>query len=158
MNSPPHSSTSPKDHDQDAEDWKGLRLSLERPYKDEKGEKLPILYDIEPDGKFIYETSVPCYATRFHVLIRFLPNSRKETLDDRLKSNLHRIFQERGLDFFDNPDKRFIANVDAQKEPKDDVDMEQEDAKDEEGEEVPTKHMTFEELNAMRAELLPQLQ
>ena len=59
MNSPPHPSTSPKDQDQDAEDWKGLKLSLERPYKDERGEKLPILFDIEPDGKFIYETSVP---------------------------------------------------------------------------------------------------
>ena len=91
------------------------------------------------------------------MLILFLPNSRKETLDDRLKSNLHRIFQERGLDFFDNPDKRFIANVDAQKESKEDVDMNQEDAKEDE-EEAPTKYMTFEELNAMRAELLPQLQ
>lgn len=56
----PTTSNSPKDQGQDAQDWKSLKLSLERPYKDDKGEKLATLLDIEPGDKFIYETSVPC--------------------------------------------------------------------------------------------------
>ncbi|KAJ3528511.1 hypothetical protein NMY22_g9384 [Coprinellus aureogranulatus] len=127
-----------KDQDRDREDWRDLKLTLERPYKDDNGQKLPTLLDIEPDGKFIYEA--------------------QESLDDRLKSNLHRIFLERGIDFFDNPDKRFIAKLDAQKNLKEDVDedMEKDVSEEEEGE-MPTKHMTFEELIAMREELMPQL-
>ncbi|KAF5333164.1 hypothetical protein D9611_002473 [Ephemerocybe angulata] len=131
MSPSPVPSQSPNLHD---EEWKDLKLSLERPYKDDAGEKLPTLLDIEADGKFIYES--------------------KETLDDRLKNHLHRIFQERGVDFFDNPDKRFIHKIDAQKDEQ--AEDEDEDASKEEVE-APTKHMTFEELNAMRAELMPQL-
>lgn len=59
--STPIPSNSPKDQELDhAEDWKALKLSLERPYKDDRGERLPTLLDIEQDGKFIYETSVLC--------------------------------------------------------------------------------------------------
>lgn len=43
----------------DEPQWNLLKLALERPYKDEKGEKIPVLFDIEPDGKFIFEPSVP---------------------------------------------------------------------------------------------------
>lgn len=34
--------------------WKKLKLSLERPYKDDNGEPLPELLDITPEGQHIY--------------------------------------------------------------------------------------------------------
>jgi mediator of RNA polymerase II transcription subunit 17 len=39
-------------------DWKKLRLSLERPYKDDNGERIPVLLDITPEGQHIYEPFV----------------------------------------------------------------------------------------------------
>ena len=41
----------------DAPFWKHLRLSLERPYKDDLGNRIPTLYDLTPQGESIYE---PC--------------------------------------------------------------------------------------------------
>lgn len=38
--------------------WKKISLSLERPYKDDHGDSLPILLDITPEGERIYEPSV----------------------------------------------------------------------------------------------------
>lgn|ERR1700722_15969369 len=38
--------------------WKKLRLSLERPYKDDNGNAIPVLFDITPEGKHIYQESV----------------------------------------------------------------------------------------------------
>lgn len=38
-----------------ARDWKQLQLSLERPYKDDNRERIPVLEDITPQGQFIYE-------------------------------------------------------------------------------------------------------
>lgn len=35
-----------------------LKLSLERPYKDDNGDPIPILYDIAADGQYIYEPYV----------------------------------------------------------------------------------------------------
>ena len=49
---------SPKDQQ---DDWKRLKLSLERPYKDDKGEKIRTLLDIEND-KFIYEELVALHC------------------------------------------------------------------------------------------------
>lgn len=34
--------------------WKKLKLSLERPYKDDSGEPIPELLDITPDGQHIF--------------------------------------------------------------------------------------------------------
>lgn len=34
--------------------WKKLKLSLERPYKDDSGEPIPELLDITQDGQHIY--------------------------------------------------------------------------------------------------------
>ena len=34
--------------------WKKLKLSLERPYKDDNGEPIPELLDITADGQHIY--------------------------------------------------------------------------------------------------------
>ena len=35
--------------------WKKLKLSLERPYKDDNGDPIPIVLDITPEGQYIYE-------------------------------------------------------------------------------------------------------
>ena len=59
-----------------------------------------------------------------------------------------RIFQERGIDFFD----RFHNGVE---EPKDDV--VEEKSKDD-AEELRIQPMTFDELFKMRVEIIPQLQ
>ena len=38
--------------------WKMLKLSLERPYKDDNSEPIPVLQDIAADGQYIYEPYV----------------------------------------------------------------------------------------------------
>jgi len=38
--------------------WKNLKLALERPYKDDNGDCIPVLFDISPDGQHIYEPYV----------------------------------------------------------------------------------------------------
>lgn len=39
--------------------WKKIKLSLERPYKDDNGNRIPVLLDLMPDGQHIYEPCVP---------------------------------------------------------------------------------------------------
>jgi mediator of RNA polymerase II transcription subunit 17, fungi type len=39
--------------------WKKLSLSLERPYRDDEGEKIPVLFDITPEGEHVYEPYEP---------------------------------------------------------------------------------------------------
>ncbi|KAI6164907.1 subunit 17 of mediator complex-domain-containing protein [Pisolithus thermaeus] len=63
-------------------DWKKTKLSLERPYKDDRGERIPVLLDITPDGEQVFE-------------------SIQAKL---LGENLRRIFIERGVDFFERQD------------------------------------------------------
>lgn len=36
--------------------WKKLKLSFERPYKDDQGDVIPVLLDITPEGQHIYES------------------------------------------------------------------------------------------------------
>lgn len=36
--------------------WKKLKLSLERPYKDDQGDIIPVLFDITQEGQRIYES------------------------------------------------------------------------------------------------------
>jgi hypothetical protein len=38
--------------------WKKTKLSLERPYKDDTGERIPVLLDIAPDGVQAFEPYV----------------------------------------------------------------------------------------------------
>ena len=38
--------------------WKYLHLSLERPYKDDSGNRIPVLYDLTPQGERVYEPYV----------------------------------------------------------------------------------------------------
>lgn len=35
--------------------WKKLKLSFERPYTDDAGKRIPVLYDLTPEGERIYE-------------------------------------------------------------------------------------------------------
>ena len=36
--------------------WKKLKLSFERPYKDDQGDIIPVLLDITPEGQHVYES------------------------------------------------------------------------------------------------------
>ena len=47
-----------KFRDMDEPHWKRLQLSLERPYKDDDGQPIPVLLDITPEGRHIYEPYV----------------------------------------------------------------------------------------------------
>jgi mediator of RNA polymerase II transcription subunit 17 len=38
--------------------WKKIKLSLERPYRNDAGEHIPVLLDITPEGTHIYEPYV----------------------------------------------------------------------------------------------------
>lgn len=44
----------------------GLKLSLERLYKDDLGRAIPTLYDIAPDGRYVLE---PCASTILGVAV-----------------------------------------------------------------------------------------
>jgi hypothetical protein len=55
------SSITPIDSESDTMEqpsWKKTKLSLERPYKDDKGERIPVLLDITPDGVQVFEPYV----------------------------------------------------------------------------------------------------
>ncbi|KIK33846.1 hypothetical protein CY34DRAFT_789149 [Suillus luteus UH-Slu-Lm8-n1] len=77
------SSTTPIDSDvaimMEQPSWKKTKLSLERPYKDDAGECIPVLLDIAPDGAQAFE----------------LPQDPTKLLGE----NLRRIFTEHGADF-----------------------------------------------------------
>ncbi|CAA7259811.1 unnamed protein product [Cyclocybe aegerita] len=111
-------------------EWKQLRLSLERPYKDDVGNRIPVLYDLTPEGERIYEP--------------------KETPSARLEHNLRRIFQERGSDFFER--RGNLAKVEGEQG------LPGESIQSGPNEGAPSsKIMTVEELYAMRMEIMPQL-
>ncbi|KAF8205025.1 subunit 17 of mediator complex-domain-containing protein [Pholiota molesta] len=115
-------------------EWKKLKLSFERPYKDDSGKPIPLLYDLTPEGQFIYEP--------------------KETSTTKLEANLRRIFLERGSDFFEKNESAHlgrygpsgvVVHEDSAEEPS-----------PEEPDSIP-KSMTMEELYKMKSEILPQL-
>ncbi|KAF7977414.1 hypothetical protein HWV62_3550 [Athelia sp. TMB] len=117
----------------DGPEWKKLKLSLERPYKNDNGEHIPVLLDITPDGP-IYE--------------------EKDDPSKVLGEKLRRIFVERGADFFDKFQGDLAAqdvSTDAQGPSNTDITT---------GESIEDEHqhaMTPEELYKMRMEILPQL-
>ncbi|KAF9534277.1 subunit 17 of mediator complex-domain-containing protein [Crepidotus variabilis] len=111
--------------------WRQLKLSLERPYKDDSGNRIGTLYDITPEGEHVYEP--------------------KQAPSARLETNLRRIFIERGSDFFEKRDDPTRTKDDNTKDPKDVEDIAENDP------DVPPKPMTVEELFAMRMEIIPQL-
>lgn len=125
------------------QEWRQIRLSLERPYKDDNGQPISTLLDITPDGQFIYEP--------------------REEWDAKLGERFRRIFAERGIDFFDtDPDSRYLdeAGTDeknassANEKDASTAEQEKEDA-DADGE---VKLMTPEMLFNMRNEIIPRLQ
>ncbi|KAF9821151.1 hypothetical protein IEO21_00759 [Rhodonia placenta] len=109
--------------------WKKLRLSLERPYKDDDGLPIPVLLDITPEGQHVYEP--------------------KEDPIANVGENLRKIFLERGVDFFDR------KKEDREKPSEPLATAEQAEQHEEENE--PNKPMTPEELFKMRMDILPQL-
>lgn len=64
-------------------------LALERPYKDDAGNRLPVLLDIVPDGTRVYEPA----------------QDPHKSLADRLR----RVFAERGVDFFERNSAHIVA-------------------------------------------------
>ncbi|KAJ7908311.1 subunit 17 of mediator complex-domain-containing protein [Mycena leptocephala] len=106
-------------------------LKLEPPYKDDAGNRLPVLLDILPDGTRVYEPAV----------------DPQKSLAERLR----RVFAERGLDFFDR-NTNGLASLAAAPTDSDDT-----PAEDEPLPETAPGPMTPEELYKMRVEVLPQL-
>lgn len=117
--------------------WKKLKLSLERPYKDDNGASIPDLYDITPDGKHLYEP--------------------KENLTKQLGQKLRRVFLERGVDFFEKGRVRSSSKTDTQ--GMEDVNPPALEEHLEEGstDKSASSTMTTEDLLKMRMDILPHL-
>ncbi|KAK0206681.1 subunit 17 of mediator complex-domain-containing protein [Desarmillaria ectypa] len=115
--------------------WKSLKLSLERPYKDENGAPIQVLHDITPQGEQIYEP--------------------KQTPSQVLGENLRRIFLERGVDFFEKTKDGNLADriAEAHVDVKDTSLDTTESDDDEHGPSI----MTSEELYEMRVGITSQL-
>ncbi|KAI0335458.1 hypothetical protein GY45DRAFT_799896 [Cubamyces sp. BRFM 1775] len=113
--------------------WKKLKLSLERPYKDDNGGPLPELLDITPDGQHIYRP--------------------REDPTSVVGTKLRRIFAERGHDFFEA--YKGSRSLPAPQAP--DATEPDENAADSEKSNESSHTMTPEELYKMRMSLLPQL-
>ncbi|KAJ7047317.1 subunit 17 of mediator complex-domain-containing protein [Mycena alexandri] len=112
-------------------------LKLEPPYKDDAGNRLPVLLDIAPDGTRVYEPAV----------------DPQKSLAERLR----RIFAERGVDFFDRNNDGTLASLAPTAptdDPADDIPDDDEPAPAVENAPGP---MTPEDLYKMRVEVLPQL-
>ncbi|KAG2042791.1 subunit 17 of mediator complex-domain-containing protein [Suillus americanus] len=133
------SSTTPIDSDiaamMEQPSWKKTKLSLERPYKDDKGERIPVLLDITPDGVQVFEP----------------PQDPIKLLGE----NLRRIFIERGVDFFERQDALRATGDLSIPQTLDTKDDKVEPDQQEEG--VSNAHMNPEELFKMRMEIMPQL-
>ncbi|KAG2077367.1 hypothetical protein BDR04DRAFT_1132147 [Suillus decipiens] len=134
------SSTTPIDSDvvdvmMEQPSWKKTTLSLERPYKDDKGERIPVLLDITPDGVQVFEP--PQDPTKL------------------LGENLRRIFIERGVDFFERQDALRATGDLSIPQALDTKDDKDEPDQQEEG--ISKAHMNPEELFKMRMEIMPQL-
>ncbi|KAG1752739.1 subunit 17 of mediator complex-domain-containing protein [Suillus paluster] len=115
--------------------WKKTKLSLERPYKDDKGESIPVLLDITPDGVQVFES----------------PQDHTKLLGE----NLRRIFIERGVDFFERQDAlKAIGDLSIPQA----LDIKDDKIEPDQYEEVVSKAiMNPEELYKMRMEIMPQL-
>ncbi|KAF5390559.1 hypothetical protein D9757_002750 [Collybiopsis confluens] len=109
-------------------------LSLERPYKNDDGHPIPVLFDIAPDGVLHYES--------------------KQTPTQLLGSNLNRILHERGQDFFERLkdgalDSATVPSANLQEpaaSPNDGVEPDN-----------PGHIMTKDELFKLKTQILPQL-
>ncbi|KIJ56789.1 hypothetical protein M422DRAFT_22933 [Sphaerobolus stellatus SS14] len=110
------------------------KLSLERPYKDDKGDYILNVIDITQDGEYILEP--------------------RENTRQRLGEDFRRIFVERGVDFFDRLKATgSIPDNDRGTDGKQNLEEDKEKGKDV----GQTEAMTPEQLLQMRREILPQL-
>ncbi|KAG6917901.1 hypothetical protein DXG01_000510 [Tephrocybe rancida] len=117
----------------DEPSFKQIKLSLERPYKDDNGARIPVLWDISPEGEHIYE--------------------KKENPTKTLGDNLRRIFIERGVDFFDWTKGHELVDTPIAEDADDASDTSETSENDILGGQA----MNVEELMKMRAEIIPQL-
>ena len=125
----------------DEQSWRKIKLSLERPYKDDTGQPIPTLLDITPDGQFIYEPH--------------------EDYDTKLSERFRRIFAERGIDFFDtDPETRYRSEPETSDSTstQDEENVPSDEAEKKEPQQDEEKLMTPEKLFQMRSEILPRLQ
>ncbi|KAF8843129.1 hypothetical protein BDN67DRAFT_924851 [Paxillus ammoniavirescens] len=120
----------------DEPQWKKTKLSLERPYKDDHGEPIPVLRDITPDGEPVFE-----------------PPENPTTV---LGENLGRIFLERGIDFFERQDHLSSAGDGQVAQPRESSPVPDEDG-DHTVADSTKLSMSPEELFKMRMEIIPQL-
>ncbi|PVG03680.1 hypothetical protein CPB86DRAFT_694910 [Serendipita vermifera] len=119
-------------------DWSKIRLSLEKPYKDNAGVPLKKLLDISNDEEFIYE--------------------QPKSTDEQLGTRLQRIFDERGNSIWEEYTTEWLEEAeDAQEPSEEDGDEEDEDENQEEQENVKKKPMNVDELAALRTEVVPTL-
>ncbi|EIN10368.1 hypothetical protein PUNSTDRAFT_65442 [Punctularia strigosozonata HHB-11173 SS5] len=118
----------------DESSWKDLRLSLERPWKDDDGEHIPVLYDITPDGQQIYE-----------------PRDDPATV---LGKNLRRIFVERGVDFFGKDSKRAVLEGFTREN---ELEGKERNTEKQDSGNASNQPMTPEELSQLRTEIGPHL-
>ncbi|KIK95587.1 hypothetical protein PAXRUDRAFT_32897 [Paxillus rubicundulus Ve08.2h10] len=120
----------------DEPQWKKTKLSLERPYKDDHGERIPVLLDITTEGKQTFE-----------------PPENPTTV---LGENLRRIFLERGIDFFERQDNLASAGDGLVAQPRECSPMSDEDGEHTVADSTKLS-MSPEELFKMRVEIMPQL-
>ncbi|KAF9652247.1 hypothetical protein BDM02DRAFT_3089535 [Thelephora ganbajun] len=113
--------------------WRKLRLTLERPYKDDHGNPIHQLLDVTPEGQQIYEPA---------------PDPNKQ-----LAESIRRVFAERGHDFFEKRDA-VSGRIDI--ESSNDPDDEHEETSAETVN-PSTQPMTPEQLFKMRSDIIPRL-
>ncbi|KAL4075817.1 subunit 17 of mediator complex-domain-containing protein [Scleroderma citrinum] len=116
--------------------WKQTKLSLERPYRDDHGERISVLLDITSEGEQVFES----------------PKNPTTLLGE----NLRRIFLERGLDFFDRQDDLRIGGELLVAQPLETAEHLNEGEEDAGGNSTKAS-LTPEELFNMRKECVPQL-
>jgi len=132
--------------------WKQTKLSLERPYRDDHGERISVLLDITPEGEQVFESYVVMHSFATVLLTGFSP----ENLTRLLGENLRRIFIERGHDFFERQDNLRSGGELLVVQP---LETTEHLDKDEEAAVGKTTRasLTPEELFNMRKECIPQL-
>lgn len=132
--------------------WKQTKLSLERPYRDDHGERIPVLLDITPGGEQVFES----YAVMLSFATFLLIGYSSENLTKLLGENLRRIFVERGLDFFERQDDLRSGGELLVAQPLETTEHLDEDEEAAVGK-TTRASLTPEELFNMRKECIPQL-
>ena len=133
--------------------WRKLKLTLERPYKDDQGNAIRQLLDVTPEGQQIYE---PYARVSFFFLVRPPVHTvhRPPDPNNQLAENIRRVFTERGHDFFEKRDSA-CGRIDI----RDATGLDDKDG--ESGAETTNSSaqpMTPEQLLKMRSDIIPRLE